>query len=250
MRKLLALLALVSLATVLVSQDTVVVVRHKVAPVSGGVFKGESHANPAGGGATVVTGALNVATNDLIVVFAGNGSDTIVGVVCSNGDTLTRAKDNNSFSPFYDTSVFYKLGATAGASTTCTITFTSTSVLFPAYVAANWSGVSPTATVLSSCNSATCDAIAAGATARTAQNVTPAAGTVLLIGGGLDWDGNSTHANNVNGFTSVVAVAADGTTGFLAYKNVAANGSTAYPSGSFTTGASQQYFSMFLSFQW
>ena len=217
---------------------------------SGATFKAESHASTSSTGANAfydTPGTLSIASNDYLLVLIGYQTGPTVNSVVCGSNTLTVVKTQAASS--YSVAVYALVNATSAGSTSCRVNFSVSSVNFPAIVGANWSGVPASVTTQSSCNSAGCNTLAATSTARTAQNLTPAAGTALLIGVGIDWDANSSHTS-VNGYTTRVAVAADGTSPFLADRDVSPNGSTAYPSGSFTTAANQQYLSFFLTIQW
>lgn len=220
-------------------------------PISGGgggggaVFKGESHANQDASASSIATpGTLSIASGDLVVVLVGwqigSGQTTPSSVVCGS-DSLVNAKQSTEPGQ-YTISLFYKQNASANASATCTVTWSSAQT-FSTIVAANWSGVATSNALLNtSCNSTGCNALASSGTGRTAQNVTTTTANALLIGCGINWDGNDV-VSAANGFAARV----NGITSFLLDKNVSATGT--YPSGNFGTAASaQQYMSLFASF--
>lgn len=186
---------------------------------------------------------LNVAAGDLVIVLlSGSNTADTPSVVCGS-DSLSLAKTETASS--YRADVWYKENASANAAATCTATWSNQSD-WRSITAVNYSGVATSGSlVYSSCNSATCNALAASSTSRTAQNVTTGApnASALLIGCGIDWDGDVTHtlANSYN-------KRINGTTPFLLDKNVTSTGT--YPSGNFSTvGSAQQYMSFFLVFK-
>lgn len=216
-------------------------------PVAGGgggggaVFKGESHDNQSTADTTISTPAtLNVAGGDLIVVVIGATNHDTASVTCGS-DTLTQAAFNTEPSN-YKVYAFYKENASANSSVTCTATF-NTAVSFRAIEAVNYSGVLTSSSLKNtSCNSATCNALAASSTGRTAQNITTTTANAVLIGCGLDWNGGNT-LTGANGYTKRV----NGESPFLFDKNVSSTGT--YPSGNFaTSNTADQYLSFLLVF--
>mgnify|MGYP005608401953 FL=1 len=233
MRFAVALLAL----SQLYGQDILRVSRRSSAPAT---FKSIRTNSGAGGGTTIATSAtMNVAAGDFIVVMALGLNFAVSGIVCGT-DTLTEVKSTTDSGVGLGMKTFIKQNASANASATCTATFGG-SATNRFIVAANYSGVATSGGALNtSCNDASCSAIAATSTSRTAQNVTTTTARTLMIGVGLNVAINQT-VTGANSFTP--RLTADYL--FLNDKSVSVTGS--YPAGNFgTVATTDQYVSHFI----
>lgn len=244
MRCLKIIIVILAMCAASVAQLRVVQSRSGAAAATGAVFGTASTAEDNLANQTIATGgSLTVAAGDLIVCQTSGASATTATVTCGGSNTLTFIAANNEPGGF-NQRTFYKENA-ASYTGTCSADWGSAGINFQSITCANYSNVLTSSSLLNnSCNGASCNALAATSTSRTAQNVTPTSGSRLLIAFGVDWNGTVTESG-ANSFNLRV----DAVTPFLFDKNVTANGSTAYPSGNFgTVGSTDQYLSQFLVF--
>lgn len=191
--------------------------------------------------------SANVATDDLIVVIVSHGGNiaNATGVACGS-NTLTRAVSSTYSTENFGLEAWYKSGAVAGATTTCTATW-ATQQTYRVIVVAVYSGIATSSPIdVSSCNESGCASITTNATNRTAQNVTTTQADDLLVWASVDWfTHNWTAANSFN-----LRLSTTGTDYMLADKIISSTG--VHPNGNVATvtdEADDKYLSVFVAFK-
>jgi len=190
---------------------------------------------------------LDVATNDLLVCQAGRYEfdNQDWSTVDCGANSLTKAGVTTVTAAHYIVSYWYKEGATAG-STTCAAANPGYASTYNGIQCMNYSGVATSSALDGfSCNSASCNDIAASSTNRTAQNITTTNANDLLVAFELSWNNDHTYtaAGSFNRRS-----AASGVHWGAFDKIVSSTGS--YPAGNFATvDSSDQYISGFMAFK-
>jgi hypothetical protein len=211
-------------------------------------FKSITSTSNAASATTIANGtSVNVATNDLIVVVVSHGNNiaNATGVACGS-NTLTRATSSTYATENFGIELWYKEGAVAGATTTCTATWAAAQIYRTIIVALYTGAATSSALDQTSCNVAGCNSTTTDATNRTAQNVTTTQAGEVLVWASVEWQThNWTPANS---FTE--RLGASGTDLMLSDRVVASTGT--YPSGNVETvtdAVDDKYLAVFATFK-